>query len=553
MNDEVLNQPPPLAGHDAFATDLALVEALRREGGAFAEGEVSALGRKAGDPAVQELARLANRNVPELCTHDRFGRRIDFVEYHPAYHALMTLAFGSGVHSFAWASSRPGGHVARAALSYLWNQIENGIGCPTGMAYASVPTLRKAPGLAERWEPKVVARGYDPRPIVMDDKPAVTIGMTLTEKQAGSDLRNVVTRAEPSGEVGAERAYRLSGHKWFCSAPMSDAFFTLAQTPRGPTFFFVPRTLPDGTRNPFRLERLKDKCGNRSNASAEIEFDGTFAISIGEEGGGVRLAIESAHFTRLDFAIGSAGLMRRAVAEALNHARHRAAFRRPLAELPLMTNVLADLALESEAAMALGLRVARAFDEATADPHAAAFQRAATPIAKYWACKRTPAAVEEALECLGGNGFVEEAPLARLYREAPLNNIWEGSANLICLDVLRAFGRDPQSREAVLDEIALGSGGDRRLDAAARRIEAMLARPADLESQARALVESLAVALQASLLVRFAPTPVAEAFCASRLDSGFGRAFGALPSGLDLAYVVARATPDVPEAPATSR
>ena len=406
--------------------------------------ELAALGAAAGEAEWQEHAHLANKHEPVLKSHDRFGHRIDAVEFHPSYHALMGLAFGSGVHSLAWTANRPGAHTARAALSYLWNQIENGVGCPTGMAYSSIPSLRRVTAIRDHWEDKVLAEGYDARPIPVTEKSAATIGMALTEKQGGSDLRANATRAVAVNGGGPGGEYRLAGHKWFCSAPMSDAFLTLAQTDNGPSCFFVPRSLPDGTRNRFFIQRLKDKCGNRANASSEIEYDDTYAILVGEEGRGVRAAIEMAHLTRLDFAIGSAGLMRWALNLTLHHTHNRRTFQRVLAEHPMMSNVLADLCLESEAATALAFRLARAVDEAAAgSEEARLLERILTPVAKFWNCKRAPAFVAECLECHGGNGFVEEQPMPRLYREAPLNGIWEGTGNMICLDVLRALNRSP--------------------------------------------------------------------------------------------------------------
>jgi len=420
---EVTNQPPPFQGINAFAGDAPLRECVEREGGGWAAARLAALGECVGDPHVQELARQANRHTPELRNFDRFGQRIDQVDYHPAWHELMTLAYGHEVHSLAWTAGRGGAHVARGALSYLWNQIENGVGCPTGMSFAAVPALRLDPDCAAVWEGPAVAREYDPRPLPVTQKTAATVSMTLTEKQGGSDLRANLTRAEPDGNGG----YLLTGHKWFCSAPMSDVFFTLAYTggadEASPTCFLVPRSLPDGSRNRFFIQRLKDKCGNRANASSEVEFDRTWAQKLGEDGAGIKAAIVMAHYTRMDFILGSAGLMRLALSHAIHHAAHRRAFQRTLIDQPLMAAVLADLALESEAALVAGLRIARAIDEAENDKSAQFFQRLATSVTKYWVCKRAPSFVVEALECHGGNGFIEEGPLARLYREAPLNGI----------------------------------------------------------------------------------------------------------------------------------
>lgn len=533
---EVTNQPPPFAGFNAYDGDRALVDGVRREGGAWAEARLSALGAAVGDPEIQEEARLANRHVPELRTFDAHGRRTDFVAFHPAWHRLMTLAYGNAVHSLAWTERRKGAQVARAALSYLWNQIEPGVGCPTGMSFAAIPALRADPALAAQWEGPLLSTRYDPRPVPVAEKSGATVGMTFTEKQGGSDLRANATRAEK-----ADGAWRLTGHKWFCSAPMSDVFFTLATVGDKPTCFLVPRSLPDGTRNRFFIQRLKDKCGNRSNASSEIEFNGTLAWRLGEEGRGIANAIRMAHLTRFDFIFGSAGLMRQALGHAIHHARHRRAFQRALVDQPLMTGVLADLALESEAALVLGLRVARALDEAGGDAAAAHFERLMTSVAKYWVCKRAPAFVAEALECHGGIGFVEELPLARLYREAPLNGIWEGSGNVICLDVVRALHRDPGCAEALFAELDGARGADGRFDRCAAALKDDLPALVADEGRARELAERIALAVQAGLLLRHAPDFVADAFCASRLAGAGGRHFGALSRDLPLRAVVDRA------------
>jgi len=481
---------------------------------------------------MQLLAAQANRFVPELRTHDRFGNRVDAVEYHPAYHELMALAFGAGLHSLSWTERRPRAWVARAALNHLWNQIENGVACPVTMTFASVRVLRNSPGLAAEWEPKVLACDYDPRPLPLARKRAVTIGMAMTERQGGSDLRANSSRALPAGSG----EYELNGQKWFCSAPMSDAFFTLANTGAGLTCFFVPRSLPDGARNPFLIQRLKDKCGNRSNASSEIEYRGTRAHLVGEEGRGIATLIEMAHLTRFDIVVACAGMMRAALNQALHHAAYRRAFGKRLSEHPLMQNVLADLALETEAATLLAFRLARAFDTSGEDLAERRLVRVMTPIAKYWLCKRLPPLVVEAMECLGGNGYVEEAPLARLHREAPLNGIWEGSGNVICLDVLRSLQKEPESIEALLGEIALGGNAIRP---AIQRVSVELKDSAQLEAQSRRIVEALARALQASLMVRHASQHAADVFRASRLEDT-GRTFGTLPAGARCAELVER-------------
>jgi putative acyl-CoA dehydrogenase len=535
---EVTNQPPPFIGFNAYENDRALIEGVRREGAGWAEERLRALGALAGDAETQEQARLANRDVPELRTFDAYGRRADLVAFHPAWHALMGKAYGHAVHSLAWTERRKGAQVARAALSYLWNQIENGVGCPTGMSFAAIPALRADPELSAAWEAPLLSTRYDPRPVPVAEKTGATVGMTFTEKQGGSDLRANTMRAVP-----ADGGYRLSGHKWFCSAPMSDVFFTLAYVDDRPTCFLVPRSLPDGTRNRFFIQRLKDKCGNRSNASSEIEFSNTFAVRVGEEGRGIPNAIRMAHYTRFDFIFSSAGIMRQALSLAIHHARHRRAFQRALIDQPLMTGVLADLALEAEAALALGLRVARALDE-PGDPEAVLFERLMTSVAKYWVCKRAPAFVAEALECHGGNGFVEELPLARLYREAPLNGIWEGSGNVICLDVVRALRRDPGCADALFNELGRARGADRRFDRCVDALEGELPALLAEEGRARELAERIALAAQAALLLRHAPNSVADGFCASRLGGAAGRHFGALPRGLPLRAIVERAGAD---------
>jgi putative acyl-CoA dehydrogenase len=445
---EVGNQVPPLEGYNAYVQDSILVAAVAREGGGWAHDRLAALGAEVGSAHVQDLARLANKFTPELKTHDRFGHRIDHVEFHPAYHELMRLAYGAQVHSFAWTYDRPGAHVARAALSYLWNQAENGTACPTGMSYSAIPVLKGVPSIGDVWVPALNSPHYDPRPIPITEKTGATIGMTLTEKQGGSDLRANTTRARALDGGGPGALYELTGHKWFCSAPMCDAFYTLAYTEQGPTCFLVPRSLPDGTRNPFFIQRLKDKLGNRSNASSEIEYRGTLAFALSEEGRGIKAALGMVHLTRLDFMVGSAGLMRQALSQAIHHATHRRTFQRVLVDQPLMRNVLADLALESEANTILAFRLARASDAAErGDKRALLLTRIAVSVAKYWHCKRAPVFVHEALECHGGNGFIEEHLMARLYREAPLNGIWEGSGNVIVLDVLRAMQKEPETVE----------------------------------------------------------------------------------------------------------
>ncbi len=541
---EVTNQAPPLVAYNAFREDRALAEALHREGAGWAEKELVAVGERAGGAEAAEWGRLANQYPPVLRSHDRFGNRIDEVEYHPAYHELLRFAVAHGMGAGVWAEERPGAHVARAAKYYLWRQVEAGHTCPLSLSHASLPGLRTQADLAARWEPFMVSRSYDGRLVPVEEKGSAIVGMAMTERQGGSDVRANTTRAVPLGRGGPGAEYAITGHKWFCSAPMSDAFLVLAQAPGGLSCFLLPRILPDGRRNAFHIERLKDKLGDRSNASSEVEFAGALAILVGEEGRGVPAIMPMVTHTRLDCAITSAADMRAGAVQALHHAAHRKAFGRLLADQPLMRNVLADLALESEAAMVTALRLARAFD-AGADEGEAAFRRMACAVAKYWICKRALAHAAESLECLGGNGFVEESGLPRLYRQTPLNSIWEGSGNVICLDVLRAAAKDPVSLEAFWAEVDQASGADARLDAYAAEVRRELARASDLEGRARRLVERLALALQGSLLVRHAPAEVADAFCASRLAGDWGHAFGTLPGGLALPAILDRARPKI--------
>ncbi|HEX5880243.1 MAG TPA: isovaleryl-CoA dehydrogenase [Actinomycetota bacterium] len=541
---EVLNQPPPLAGYDLYDADPVLAEALHREGAGWATERVRALGVLAGTPEAIAWAAAADASPPVLRTHDRYGRRVDEVGFHPAWHRLLGTAVSHGLHASPWRDPRPGAQVARAAGFHLWSQVEAGHGCPVSMTFAAVPALRASPELAAVWEPKLTTLAYDPVLAPVAGKAGALCGMAMTEKQGGSDVRANTTRAAPAGDG----EWRLTGHKWFCSAPMSDAFLVLAQAPAGLSCFLVPRVLPDGGRNGFHLQRLKDKLGNRANASAEVELDGATGWLVGEPGRGLAAILEMVNHTRLDCVVGSAALMRQAVAQAAHHAAHRSAFGRRLADQPLMANVLADLAVESEAATLLAMRVAGAFDRAARDPAEAALRRLATAMAKYWVCKRAPAVAAEALECLGGNGYVEESGMPRLYREAPLNSIWEGAGNINSLDVLRVLARQPDGLAALLDEVAPARAAEPRLDRAAAAVERELAAAADpvgLQAGARRLVERLAVLLQGALLVRHGHPAVADAFCASRVAGDGGVAFGTLPSGLDLPAIVDRATPKV--------
>ncbi|MEV5811718.1 acyl-CoA dehydrogenase family protein [Streptomyces mutabilis] len=538
----VTNQAPPLVGHDVFTADRALTAAVERhlapelrEGAA---AELSGLGRSCGSLQTQEWGAQANENPPVLRTHDRYGHRVDEVDFHPAWHRLLGKGVSAGLTA-AW--TRPGGHVLRAAGFVMWTQVEAGNGCPLSMTHAAVPALRADPELAAEWEPRLTSRVYDRELRPARLKAGALFGMGMTEKQGGSDVRANTTSARPLAEDGT---YELTGHKWFCSAPMSDGFLVLAQAPGGLTCFLVPRVLADGTRNVFLIQRLKDKLGNRSNASAEVEFAGTWARRVGEEGRGVRTVMGMVAATRLDCVLGSAGLMRQAVAQAVHHCAYREAFGGKLVDRPLMRNVLADLAIESEAATTLGMRLAAAYDAAEGgDERERALLRLAVPAAKYWVTKRCAPVAVEAAECLGGNGYVEESGMPRLVRESPLNSIWEGAGNVQALDVLRALGREPAALDAYLTEVGAARGADHRLDAAIRGLLTELADLGAAEGRARRLVERLALVLQGALLVRYAPPEVADAFCAARLGGDGGAAFGTLPPTLDLASVVERARP----------
>ena len=535
---EVLNQVPPLVGHDT-SDDRALREGLEREGAGWALEDVSALGRLAGTAEAQHLGRVAERDKPVLHTHDRYGHRIDEVEYTPSYHELMRTAVGHGLHGAPWADDRPGAHVARAAKFAVWN-VDAGHGCPISMTYAVVPALRAAPDLAARFEPLLTGREYDPVLADPATKRGLVAGMSMTEKQGGSDVRaNTTTATErPDG------THELVGHKWFTSAPMSDLFLTLAQTGSGLSCFMVPRVLPGGERNRLQLMRLKDKLGNRSNASSEIEYDGASGWLVGEEGRGVRTIVEMVNMTRLDCVIGSSSAMRSALVQATHHARHRSAFGKRLIDQPLMRNVLADLTLESEAATTAMMRLAGANDRAIrGDEQEAALRRIALAVTKYQVCKRAPMVVGEALECLGGNGYIEDSDLPRLYREAPLMSIWEGSGNVAALDALRAMAREPHTLDVYFGEVEQAEGADSRFDEALVRLKKDLTSFDDIEHRARRVVEQLALVFQASLLVRHATPAVADAFCASRLGGDWGTAYGTLPAGVDVTAILERTLP----------
>jgi len=555
---EVFNQAQPIEGRNVFADDTALVEAIEREGAGWAKERASELGELIGGEPQQVWGWQANENRPVLKTHDRYGNRIDEVEFHPAWHQLMRMGVEHELHALPWRETeKPAAHVARAAMYMTAMQAEAGYACPITMTFAVVPALRAQPELAAEWEPLVTATTYDPRSVPAAEKGSAIAGMAMTEKQGGSDVRANTTIARPLNGGGAGAEYELIGHKWFCSAPMSDLFLVLAQAqspsgePEGLSCYLMPRILPDGTRNAMHIQRLKDKLGNHSNASSEIELHGAWARMVGEPGRGVPTIIEMVGHTRLDCVIGGAAGMRAAVVNATHHTAGRAAFGKLLIDQPLMRNVLADLCLESEAATALAMRLARAYDEAAADAEsgedksdAQLFKRLATAVGKYWVCKRGPNHAFEAMECLGGAGYVEESGMPRLYREAPLVSIWEGSGNVISLDVLRALVREPRSLEVFLHELKLAHGADARLDAKVAELESQFASdPASLETRARKVVESMALCLQGSLLVRHAPAAVADAFCAARLAGEGGLEYGTLPAGADLQTIIARGRP----------
>lgn len=533
-----LNQPPILENYNLFASDAALCEAVESNGGTWNNENVKRFGEILGRAETLELGNSANKNPPILKTHDRFGNRLDLVEYHPSYHELMRIGIENETHSLAWTSEKNGAYVARSALAFLKQQVDEGTSCPLTMTFAVVPSLKIQPEIADEWLPRVLSNEYDARFIPASEKRGATFGMAMTEPQGGSDVRANLTYARKIGSG----EYEITGRKWFCSAPMCDAFLVLAQTERGVSCFLLPRFNPDGAKNAFHIQRLKDKLGNKSNASSEVEFHAAYAQIIGEEGRGVANIMEMVRHTRLDCVVGSAATLRRAVAESLHHCAYRSAFGKLLIEQPLMQNVLADLCLESEAATALAFRLARGFDESANDEQAKLFTRIATAIGKFWICKRAVVAIGEAMECLGGNGYVEESVLPRLYRDIPVNSIWEGSGNVQCLDVLRSIGKEPQSVEALLNEIKSASGANKNFDNFARNIEEELLNVNDLEFRARRVVEKLALALQASVLIKNAPNFVSDAFCNSRLTENY-LSFGTLPVGTELKKIINRSMP----------
>jgi putative acyl-CoA dehydrogenase len=543
--EAVFNQAPPLENYNLFDSDCALKEAVSREGAGWIDAEARELGELLGRSETISLGVLANRFAPELRTHDRFGYRIDEVTYHPAYHELMRIGISARTHALPWIEKRQGVHVARAALVILRHQIDEGTSCPLTMTFSAIPSLRLQPELANEWEPQALSCVYDFRSIPALEKQGILLGMGMTERQGGSDVRANTTSAEPVNGRGPSKEYVVNGHKWFCSAPMCDAFLILAQAPAGLSCFLLPRWRSDGARNGFHLLRLKDKLGNRSNASAEVEFRSASARLVGEEGRGIATIMEMVRHTRLDCALGSAASMRKAVAEATHHAAHRSTFGRLLINQPLMSNVLADLCLESEAATTLAIRLAHAFDRSSEDVREQKFARIATAIGKYWITKRAPAVVAEALECLGGNGYVEESPLPRLYRDAPLNSLWEGAGNVQCLDVLRAMQKDPGTLEALYQEIGSVTGANSIFD----RFTGSLipAKEIGIEGEfgGRCLVEKMALALQAAALIRSGNQAIADMFCSARLAERHGLVFGTLRSRDGVELLLERARPKI--------
>ena len=539
---EVINVSHDLVDYNLYLQDAALQEAVGREGAAWAHDDLTAFGKLTGSADYIELGVLANRFGPELETHDRFGNRVDLVKFHPAYHALMKSAIEHGLHSSPWTGPGPGAHVARAARTYMQTQVEAGHGCPITMSFAAVPSLRTTPGLAKLWEPKITARIYDPRNVPDAHKQGLTIGMAMTEKQGGSDVRANTTRAYPIGAEGPAQAYELVGHKYFVSAPMCDAFLVLAQTPGGLSCYLLPRWRPDGTKNPMQVLRLKRKMGNVSNASSETELRGALAWMVGEEGRGVRTIIEMVAMTRFDCMVGSSAGQRAAVSQALHHCSIRSAFGKVLNQQPLMKNVLADLVLENEGALALTMRIARAMDN-RAEQHEDLLVRLCTAVGKYWICKRTPNHAYEAMECIGGSGVMEDSPFPRLFRESPVNAIWEGSGNVQCLDVLRAMQKTPEVVEAFFREVTKARGANATLDRWVGALHKEFTNLADIEYRARDVVDRMALAIQAALLVQHVPAYVADAFCASRLADGGYRNYGTLPRGVDCVAIIERARP----------
>lgn len=551
--ETVFNQSPPFEDVNLFASDRALQEAVEREGGGDAVRSLNAFGLVCGSGDAFARGRLANVNPPQLKTHDRFGNRIDDVVFHPSYHECMDISFAEGLHCSSWMHHQPsfgadgpvpGAQVSRAAAFYMAAQMESGHCCPISMTHAALPVIAAQTSLRETWLPKLLSRTYDYSRSPIEEKQSATLGMGMTECQGGTDVRANTTRAEADGAEGAgSGVHRINGRKWFMSAPMSDAFLVLAQATAGLSCFLVPRFLEDGSKNGILFQRLKDKLGNRSNASSEAVFDNAFGVLLGEEGAGIETIIEMVTYTRLDCAVSSAGLMRLALANAINHCEHREVFGKTLVSQPLMQHVLADLALDVEAATALAFRLGRSFDRCE-DPRASAWRRLMTPVTKYWVCKIAPTVIGEAMECLGGNGYVEEAPLARLYREAPVNAIWEGSGNVMGLDVLRVLQREPDVAEVVLDDLLAACGDDAHLKAAHKRIQGMLHEPRLLDVRARALMEALAVLAAGTILRAHAPVSVADAFIATRMGSLPRQTYGQGLEWVEVKPILERASPN---------
>lgn len=543
---KVENQPKPLQDYNLYLQDHALREAVTREGGAWSDDELSGFGALAGSQEWIELGFQANENKPVLYTHDRYGNRIDEVRFHPAYHRLMQVSIEHGLHASHWSDPKPGAHVARAAKFYMQSQVEAAHCCPITMTSAVIPTLRQQPDIAARWEQKILAHQYDHRNVPAEQKAGVTFGMAMTEKQGGSDVRANTTRAYPLESGGPGTAYELVGHKYFVSAPMSDAFLVLAQAPGGLSCFLLPRWRPDGTRNALQIQRLKNKMGNVANASSETELRGAYAEMVGAEGRGVATILKMVAMTRFDCMIGSSGGMRQAVVQAMHHCAHRRAFGKRLSEQTLMKNVLADLAIENEAALALTMRIARALDRSEELESEKLLVRVGTAVGKYWICKRTPAHAYEAMECIGGSGVMEDSIMPRLFRESPVNSIWEGSGNVQCLDLLRAMAKDPGSVDVFMTEVKAAAGADKRLDQYTAQLGREFADLADIEYRARSISEKMALALQGSLLVQYGNPAVADAFCAGRLTGDTsGLVFGGLPRNVDCDAIIRRATPQV--------
>jgi len=539
---QVENQPPPLENYNSYTADRALQEGVNRESESEDDAPLKTFGQWAGAAEAIALGVEANRYSPQLVTHDRQGHRVDLIEFHPAYHQLMQTAIEHGLHASPWRNPQPGAHVNRAARYFLQAQVEAGHGCPITMTFAALPALRHQPSLLVEWGDKVTAPHYDPRNVPYFEKQGVTLGMAMTEKQGGSDVRLNTTRAYPIDQGGPGEAFELVGHKWFVSAPMCDAFLVLAQAPGGLSCFLLPRWRPDGSKNPLHIQQLKRKMGNVSNASSETELRGAFAWMVGDEGRGVRTIIEMVAMTRYDCMIGSAAGMRQATAQALHHASHRHAFGARLSEQPLMQNVLADLAIESEAATTLMLRMARAMDHQD-NEHERLLSRIATPVGKYWICKRTPHHAYEAMEVIGGSGVMETHIMARLFRESPINAIWEGSGNVQCLDILRAIEKQPEVLDAYFAELAKAQGANGHLDRFIHQLQRQMQDTQALQYRARQLADGMALALQGALLVQHAPAYVADAFCAGRLADRSGLNTGTLPTGLDCAAIIERARP----------